>query len=122
MTYDHGIPHGIRSCRQVGDSFGEVALQTDQPRAATVKTRGDAIFATLLREAPREPWEPDRWDPRDPRDPVGDPSGDLLNGMDMKYIWCIYYMMYILIYPLGISPLMYTNGPMVYSKYIGIVY
>lgn len=35
---------------QVGDSFGEVALQTDQPRAATVKTRGDAIFATLLRE------------------------------------------------------------------------
>ena len=56
---------------QVGDSFGEVALQTDQPRAATVKTRGDAIFATLLREVPktpavgghdfaREKWEP--WD------------------------------------------------------------
>eukprot|EP00435_Cladocopium_sp_Y103_P022178 s168_g5.t1 len=35
---------------QVGDSFGEVALQTDQPRAATVKTRSDAIFATLVRE------------------------------------------------------------------------
>ncbi|CAK9117909.1 unnamed protein product [Durusdinium trenchii] len=34
----------------VGDCFGEVALQTDQPRAATVKTRSDAIFATLVRE------------------------------------------------------------------------
>ena len=35
---------------QVGDCFGEIALQTDQPRAATVKTRSDTIFATLVRE------------------------------------------------------------------------
>mmetsp|Transcript_67787 Transcript_67787/g.220662 ORF Transcript_67787/g.220662 Transcript_67787/m.220662 type:complete len:1456 (-) Transcript_67787:653-5020(-) len=34
----------------VGDCFGEVALQNDQPRSATIKTKEECYFATLSRE------------------------------------------------------------------------